>query len=81
MNHVTRHIMARYNMNLDEAEAVQDILEGNGIDFSECTMLEMDEEITIAHAQYIANLMKQVEVYEAEAVKLPAMKVTWHPAK
>ena len=84
MNHITQHIMDRYNMDVEEAEGVQDILECSGIDLSECTMKELNDEITIAHAEYIADLMREVEVTVSKMTlteTLPPMKVTWHPAK
>jgi len=50
MNMYTREIAALLNISLEEAVKVQDEMECNGIDYSECTKAEFKREAKFAYA-------------------------------
>ena len=51
MNKITRDIMQLLSVDCDTALQVQDIMDCNGVDYSECSTKQFQREVRIAYAE------------------------------
>lgn len=56
MNYVTREIMARFDVDAEDALKIQSVMDEMDLDFSECTEKEYHTAMSLAHNQWMAEI-------------------------